>query len=100
MAGYDRAVTVQPREGRWLNARARLKDALGDADGARADCMQAVALYSAALGADPKNPLAYYHRGFSAMACRDPGAAVADETRAIALDPLLAARLKRFGIVP
>ncbi|MEJ0043465.1 MAG: hypothetical protein WDM81_15150 [Rhizomicrobium sp.] len=87
MADYDKAVAAAPNEGRWLNARARLKNELGDLDGARTDCRKAIAIFSAAIAADPKDRLAYYHRGFSDLACRDPRGAIDDETRAIALDP-------------
>jgi tetratricopeptide (TPR) repeat protein len=82
IADLDRALAIRPDDAEFLNARADARQARGDLEGALADYDRLLGLLTERLA-----PPVYHRRGGVQFLRHDFAAAVADFSRAIALDP-------------
>jgi tetratricopeptide (TPR) repeat protein len=89
-ASYERAVALEPTEGRARIGLSAVQLAQGDVAGALATCDAAIAL-------DPGLERAFYNRGCAHLADGRDEQAIADFTRALQLEPAHARALDNRG---
>lgn len=80
MAGYDRAIKLDPSNAATYNER-------GDAYAETGEYGQAIADYSKAIDLAPRDALAYFNRGYAYDEIGEYNQAIADYNKAIELNP-------------